>query len=114
MNVTQLVNAVLDIEWRQKWIAGENPSTPKPQSPPGSVPVNGKLFHKLVSDFTDWLCSDKEKRAAAKLATADSLWHECYHRFAEMSLTELALTTSQNSIGSPLPQRSYAVSSTTW
>lgn len=97
MNVTQLVNAVLDPEWRQKWITGENPQTPRPKSPPGSVPVNGKLFHKLVYDFTEWLCSAKEKKAAAKLATTDSLWHEFYHRFAETPLTELAVANKLES-----------------
>lgn len=92
MNVTQLVTAVLDPDWRQQWIAGKNPLTPKPQSPPGSFPVNGQRFHSLVYNFTEWLCAAKAKKTAAKLATADALWHECYHRFAEAELTKLALS----------------------
>lgn len=89
MNVTQLINAVLYPEWRQKWIAGENPPVPKPKSPPNSFPVNGTLFHKLVSDFTEWLCSTKTN--AAKLTSTDDLWREFYHRFAEEALAELAV-----------------------
>lgn len=90
LTVTQLKCAVLSPEWRRRWHAGEDPATPRPTSPNGTPSVKGKLFHALVEDFTYWLCHGRAKQTARKLTTSDHLWQECYQRFAESKLDQLA------------------------
>ncbi len=93
LSVTELKYAVVDPQWRQRWLSGENPPTMQ-FAPSGSgPPVQGKLFHKLVEDFTQWLCHGRGKKTARDLATPQQLWHEFYDRFAEMSLAKLAKNT---------------------
>lgn len=90
LTVTQLKCAALDPEWRRRWRAGEDPATPRPRTPNGSLPVKGKLFHTLVEHFTDWLCHGRARQTARRLTTPDDLWRECYARFAESKLDALA------------------------
>ncbi|NOZ11232.1 MAG: cell division protein FtsK [Gammaproteobacteria bacterium] len=89
LSVTQLKCAVVDPQWRQRWLSGENPPTMQWAPPGNGPPVKGKLFHKLVEDFTHWLCHGRDKKAARDLATPEALWHECYDRFVEVELTKL-------------------------
>lgn len=90
ITVSQLKCAVLDPDWRRRWRRGESPSTLQLTSPGGGPPVKGILFHKLVEDFTHWLCHGRARQTARGLKSADHLWQECYERFAERKLAELA------------------------
>ncbi|MGA8261943.1 MAG: DNA translocase FtsK [Arenicellales bacterium] len=90
LNVTQLKCAVLDPDWRRRWLAGDEPQTFRPSTPDGTPPVKGAVFHKLAEDFTHWLCLGRARKTARELSTPEALWRECYQRFAEARLTDLA------------------------
>jgi len=90
LTVTQLKHAVLDPQWRARWQAGGRPPTLIFPSAGSGPPVKGALFHRLVQEFTHWLCHGRAPKTARGLTTAEALWHEFYHRFAEASLGELA------------------------
>ncbi|MDZ7754476.1 MAG: DNA translocase FtsK [Gammaproteobacteria bacterium] len=90
LTVTQLKHAVLDPQWRARWLAGGQPPTLTFPPPGSGPPVKGALFHRLAEDFTHWLCHGRARKTAQGLATAEALWHEFYRRFAEARLGELA------------------------
>lgn len=90
LSVTQLKCAVLDPDWRRRWRAGNAPPTPRPATPHGEPPVKGVVFHKVVEELTHWLCHGRARKTARGLATGEALWRECYQRFAEARLSELA------------------------
>ncbi|WP_395745630.1 DNA translocase FtsK [Prosthecobacter sp.] len=85
ITVTQLKFACLDPEWRESWLAGENPST-RHLTAPGAQPSGGSLFHGIVERFTGWLVED---RAATGVADEVALWQELYRRFGEPKLDAL-------------------------
>jgi S-DNA-T family DNA segregation ATPase FtsK/SpoIIIE len=89
ITVSELRCAVLDPDWRRRWLAGENPPTFGFQRG-GSTPVHGALFHELASDFTGWLIAGGGQGERAGLAGAEALWAELHDRFAATQLHELA------------------------
>lgn len=58
VNATQLKYAVLDETYRQALLNGENPKTPIPRTPAGTIPVQGIRFHSIARKFVDWLVKD--------------------------------------------------------
>lgn len=87
MNVTQLKHAVLDDEYRQALLNGEDPRTPFTGTPAGSIPVQGNRFHSIARKFVDWLVVDPDADA---LNSADVLWEVMHDRFAAQDLAVLA------------------------
>ena len=88
ISVVRLRCAVVDPDWRARWLRGEAPPTLS-FTPPGSVPVQGGIFHQLAHDFTEWLAGDAPAPEATGLAEADELWAALYDNFAQKRLDEL-------------------------
>ncbi|MHA3771537.1 DNA translocase FtsK [Verrucomicrobiota bacterium sgz303538] len=88
ISVVRLRCAVVDPEWRARWLRGEDPPTLS-FAPEGSVPVQGGIFHQLAHDFTEWLAGDVPAPEAACLAETDELWAALYDHFARKRLDEL-------------------------
>jgi S-DNA-T family DNA segregation ATPase FtsK/SpoIIIE len=86
ISVSELKCACLDAEWRQRWLAGQKPST-QHFAPPGTDAVGGSLFHSLVERFVAWLASTP---ATAVLAKESELWARLYACFAEVEIEGLA------------------------
>jgi S-DNA-T family DNA segregation ATPase FtsK/SpoIIIE len=86
ITVTQLKYAVLDPKWRQRWLAGQQPSTFS-FSPPGSVRVFGTRFHQETEQLARWLTSREHIREAAAIDTAegllDVLWRKSLQEFTD-------------------------------
>lgn len=87
MNVTQLKYAVLDDNYREALLNGEDPKTPFSGTPAGSIPVQGNRFHSIARKFIDWLVIDT---TANDLDNADALWEALHDRFAGQDLAALA------------------------
>ena len=87
MNVTQLKYAVLDDNYRQALLNGEDPRTPFSGAPSGSIPVQGNRFHAITRKFIDWLVVDS---GADALSDANALWEVMHDRFAAQDLAALA------------------------
>ncbi len=86
ITVSQLKCACVDPEWKQRWLAGRNPST-RHCAPPGTEAVGGVLFHEIVDKFAGWLATDAQ---GLPLADENALWAQLYSRFAEAGLEHLA------------------------
>ena len=85
ISVSDLKCACLDPEWCRQWCRGEQPSS-RSFAPPGSIPVYGILFHKIVENFVKWITTVK---GTENLKDYHALWFEMYHRFAKKELTRL-------------------------
>jgi S-DNA-T family DNA segregation ATPase FtsK/SpoIIIE len=72
ITVTELTFAVLDPEWRAKWLGGENPST-KSFAPVGSLRAMGVKFHHEVEKLVGWLTTRESFQAAARMDSVDAL-----------------------------------------
>ncbi len=57
INVSQLCAAVIDPQWRQQFLANENPST-RSYSPPQAMSVHGSKFHRFARELVDELLTD--------------------------------------------------------
>jgi S-DNA-T family DNA segregation ATPase FtsK/SpoIIIE len=88
ITATQLRCACVDPEWRARWMRGEDPPTLM-FGPAGTVSVQGRLFHQLAFEFTDWLTAAVQGSNAAAAATGEELWALLYDRFAKARLDEL-------------------------
>jgi S-DNA-T family DNA segregation ATPase FtsK/SpoIIIE len=77
ITASELKFAVLDPDWRTKWLAGEKPST-RTFAPPGTPRAMGVRFHKEVEALVTWLTAPDSLAAAAKIDSAvglmDHLW----------------------------------------
>jgi RecB family exonuclease len=77
ITATELTFAVLEPEWRARWLRGEKPST-KIFAPPGSPRAMGVQFHKEVEKLVGWLTARVSFQAAARIDSAgallDHLW----------------------------------------
>lgn len=88
ITVTELKHACLDNDWKDRWLAGENPQT-TPQHPPNSIAVYGTKFHNIVKKFLDWLSLPENKTITVNLKDGHSTWDEMYTRFAENEINEV-------------------------
>ncbi|CAL75283.1 hypothetical protein; partial homology to DNA segregation ATPase FtsK/SpoIIIE and related proteins [Bradyrhizobium sp. ORS 278] len=72
ITATELTFAVLDPDWRARWLRGEKPST-KSFAPVGTVRAMGVTFHKEVEKLVGWLTARGSLRAASRIDTVDAL-----------------------------------------
>jgi DNA segregation ATPase FtsK/SpoIIIE-like protein len=72
ITATELTFAVLDPEWRAKWLKGEKPST-KSFAPVGTSRAMGVQFHKEAEKLVGWLTGCDSFQAAARIDSADTL-----------------------------------------
>lgn len=72
ITASELKFAVLDPDWRAKWIAGQKPST-RTFAPAGTVWAMSVRFHKAAADLVGWLTARNSLAAAAKVDSADGL-----------------------------------------
>jgi FtsK/SpoIIIE family/FtsK alpha domain/PD-(D/E)XK nuclease superfamily len=77
ITASELKFAVLDPDWRAKWIAGQKPST-RTFAPAGTVRAMSVRFHKEATELVGWLTGRESLAAAAKVDSAagliDHLW----------------------------------------
>jgi hypothetical protein len=77
ITATELTFAVLEPDWRARWLRGEKPST-KSFAPVGTPRAMGVQFHKEVEKLVGWLTAGMSFQAAARIdstaALLDHLW----------------------------------------
>jgi RecB family exonuclease len=77
ITATELTFAVLEPDWRARWLRGEKPST-KSFAPVGTPRAMGVQFHKEVEKLVGWLTARESFQAAAQIDSAaallDHLW----------------------------------------
>ena len=76
ITASELKFAVLDRDWRAKWLAGEKPST-RTIAPPGTMRALSLRFHKEVEKVVGWLTARESLAAAAQIDSADDLSTIC-------------------------------------
>lgn len=72
ITASELKFAVLDSEWRAKWLAGEKPST-RTFAPAGTTRAMSVRFHKEAENLVGWLTAPASLAVAAKIDSADDL-----------------------------------------
>jgi S-DNA-T family DNA segregation ATPase FtsK/SpoIIIE len=72
ITASELKFAVLDPDWRAKWLAGDKPST-RSFAPAGTMRALSVRFHKEVEKLVGWLTARESLAAAAKVDSADDL-----------------------------------------
>jgi hypothetical protein len=72
ITATELTFAVLEPDWRARWLRGEKPST-KSFAPVGTTRAMGVQFHKEVEKLVAWLTARESFQAAARIDSADAL-----------------------------------------
>ncbi len=72
LTASELKFAVLDPDWRAKWLAGEKPST-RTFAPAGTMRALSVLFHKEAEKLVGWLTARESLAATAKIDSADGL-----------------------------------------
>jgi S-DNA-T family DNA segregation ATPase FtsK/SpoIIIE len=89
ITVTDLKCAVLDLDWRKRWLAGDKPSTLF-VSQNGNEKVFGTKFHQEAERLTKWLTSEQHLREAAAIKSADELldnvWRSSLQGFTDKLL----------------------------
>jgi RecB family exonuclease len=72
ITATELTCAVLDPDWRDRWLRGENPST-RSLAPGGAPRTMGVQFHKEAEKLVGWLTARESLQTAARIDSADAL-----------------------------------------
>jgi S-DNA-T family DNA segregation ATPase FtsK/SpoIIIE len=72
ITASELKFAVLDAEWRRKWLAGEKPST-RSFAPLGTPRAMAVRFHREAESLVTWLTSRDNLAAAARITLSDVL-----------------------------------------
>ncbi len=72
ITASELKFAVLDPDWRAKWLAGQKPST-RSFAPAGTMRALSVRFHKEAEKLVGWLTAPDSLVAAAKIDSADGL-----------------------------------------
>ncbi|MGY3450266.1 DNA translocase FtsK [Bradyrhizobium sp. USDA 4353] len=72
ITATELTFAVLDSDWRARWLRGEKPST-RSFAPIGSARAMGVQFHREVEKLVDWLTARESLAVAAQADTVEAL-----------------------------------------
>ena len=66
ITASELKFAVLDPDWRAKWLAGQKPST-RSFAPAGTMRALSVQFHKEAEKLVGWLTAPDSLVAAAKI-----------------------------------------------
>jgi RecB family exonuclease len=86
VTVTQLKCAVLDPEWRRRWLAGEQPNT-FVYSNIGNGQVFGTRFHQETERLAKWLTNPKHLAEGAAIVSVqgllDILWRSSLQTFTD-------------------------------
>jgi FtsK/SpoIIIE family/FtsK alpha domain/PD-(D/E)XK nuclease superfamily len=72
ITASELRFAVLDPDWRAKWLAGEKPAT-HTFAPAGTMRALSVRFHKEAEKLVGWLTARESLAIAAKIDSADGL-----------------------------------------
>jgi S-DNA-T family DNA segregation ATPase FtsK/SpoIIIE len=72
ITATELTFAVLEPDWRARWLKGEKPSTLS-FAPIGTPRALGVQFHREVEKLVAWLTAPESFEAAARINSADAL-----------------------------------------
>ena len=72
ITASELKFAVLDPDWRAKWLAGQRPST-RSFAPPGTMRALSVRFHKEAEQLVGWLTARESLAAAARIDSAEDL-----------------------------------------
>src|SRR5215471_7460576 len=72
ITASELKFAVLDPEWRRKWLAGEKPTT-RTFAPLGTIRALSVRFHKEAENLVGWLTSRETLVSAATIDSAEGL-----------------------------------------
>lgn len=72
ITASELKFAVLDPDWRAKWLAGEKPST-RSFAPAGTKRASSVQFHKEVEKLVGWLTARESLATAAQIDSANDL-----------------------------------------
>jgi len=72
ITASELKFAVLDPDWRAKWLAGEKPST-RTFAPAGTTRAMSVRFHREAEKLVGWLTAPASLAVAAKIDSADDL-----------------------------------------
>jgi S-DNA-T family DNA segregation ATPase FtsK/SpoIIIE len=72
ITASELKFAVLDPNWRVRWLAGGNPTT-RTFAPAGTMRALGVRFHREAEKLAVWLTARESLAAAAKIDSADGL-----------------------------------------
>jgi hypothetical protein len=72
ITASELKFAVLDPDWRAKWLAGEKPAT-RTFASAGTMRALSVRFHKEAEKLVGWLTARESLAAAAKIDSADGL-----------------------------------------
>lgn len=72
ITASELKFAVLDPDWRAKWLAGEKPST-RTFAPAGTIRAQSVQFHMEAEKLVVWLTARESLAAAAKIDSAEGL-----------------------------------------
>lgn len=86
ISVSALWRACLDEAFHERLLRGENPPT-RHFTPPGEVPLYGRLFHRLAERFTEWLVA---QGGSPVEADPSALWGLLYERLAEKRLERIS------------------------
>ena len=91
ITASELKFAVLDPDWRAKWLAGQKPST-RTFAPVGSLGALSIQFHREVENLVGWLTARESLAAAAKIDSADGLidhlWATSLQAFTDKLFTQ--------------------------
>ncbi len=85
ISVSALCRACLEETFRERLLRGENPPT-RHFTPPGEIPLYGRLFHRLAARFTERLV---DRGAGRGEADSSALWEELYERLAAGRLARI-------------------------
>jgi S-DNA-T family DNA segregation ATPase FtsK/SpoIIIE len=72
ITASELKFAVLDRDWRAKWLAGQKQST-RTIAPPGTMRALSVRFHKEVEKLVGWLTAHESVAVATQIDSADDL-----------------------------------------
>src|SRR6516225_6672463 len=72
ITASELKFAVLDPDWRAKWLAGQRPST-RSFAPPGTMRALSVRFHKEAEQLVGWLTARESLSVAARIDSAEDL-----------------------------------------
>jgi S-DNA-T family DNA segregation ATPase FtsK/SpoIIIE len=88
ITATEITFAVLEPDWRVRWLRGEKPST-KSFAPVGTPRAMGVQFHREVERLVAWLTARETFQAAARIDSADALLDHLWANSLQMLTDKL-------------------------